>query len=563
MKIKFTVIIILLLSAGVGLSKSINKLSIDTVGRVSYWSNTDILNEQLFFQDSFTEYLWVTDGTNNGSRILEHDQQPIQLNLHRKTLKAYQGSIYFINKSDGNTLWKTDGNNFEQVSNNSFSISKGLKIYSNHLVGVLSDNSLVLINENGTQSLDLAGLSNNSMSSICIFGQNDFIIDSHFPDSPNHLYHVKDGEALIIDENIPNFGSFSLSVVNNDNCFYKYTAGDFQEAPTPSFIAVDESGVVTAIRTDINGQNTTTWAGVVEFKNSIYFYPVRAVGDSNDISLYRYESPSLVKLDNFLLRSNTIKLTSSNGFLYVQRPFDSVPSPEPPGFINKQIDVYNVDFARIATLQGSRTGPSIISLSNNQDMNIIKDGYNLGNGLKFISQSGDTINLPTPTISITKAFSDSGNTYIYGSDKNNNNKPSIYVVNNQAVVSQNFDGLWYTPEHQSQGLSIHTGERVDGSQYLFASYYFFKDGVPFWIAGSTDLNFEPSLTLTMYEYTGSSPYVPNNTGQNHQQIEYGDLTLEALSCNQLNFQMNLPDNSSFNLDMQRLGRSQSTPSCVD
>lgn len=547
------------MNSGVSLSKSIHKLSIGVKGTIAYWANTDILNGNLFFQDTYTEYLWVTDGTNGGSHVLEYNEQPIQLNLHSNTLRSYQGSIYYINKSDGNTLWKTDGQNFEQISAESFSTSKGLKVFSNHLVGALSDNTLVLIDGNGIKNLDLGGLSDNSINSICIFGENNYILDSHLPDSSNHLYHVKDGQAQVIDGSVDNSGSFLLSLVNDNTCFYEYSIGDFQEVTTPSFIAVDDTGLVTKIETEINGENNNTWTGIVEYKGSVYFYPKNKVGDNSNKFLYEYENLSLSANENLVLPSSTLQVFSSRNYLYVKKYLDIIVDPIPPGYIDKEVLVFDSNFNNIYRFQSDQVSHKILSDDSGVDT-IVFD--NEASALGFI-QADETQVLQTSSISLNKVIGDSKNTFLYGGDRNNANVSSVYVIKNKAVISQNSDGLWYAPEHQSQGLSIHTGERIDGSQYLFASYYFFKDGIPFWVVGSSELEFEKTITINMNEYTGSSPYIPNNTGQNLQSINYGSLTLEALSCDVLSFQMTLADNSSYTLNMERLGRSQAVAYCYD
>ncbi len=560
MKIKNIIIIILLMNAGISLSKSIHKLSINTVGTINYWSNTDILNGQLFFQDSFTEYLWVSDGTNNGSHILEYNQQPIQLNLHRKTLIAYKNSIYFINKSDGNTLWKTDGELFEQVSSNSFSASKGLKIYSNHLIGSLSDESLVLINENGINNLNLENLNKNTLDSLCVIGQNNYIIYSHFDNSPSHLYQIKNGEVLSLDENIANNGSFSLSATNNNSCFYKYKNENNLQSSASSFIAVAESGLVTKIETEIDGEATNTWQNIIEFKDSIYFYPERKNGNYNDMFLYKYENQTVSIIQDIVLNHYVSDVFSSNNFLYVLYQTPAILDPVPPGYVFYQFYVFDINFNNIFHYDANdHYRKQFLSPSSNEDIIVFNQDIS---SLGFINNS-NIKELNIPNLKLNSILADSKNTYIYGTDRNNSNASSIYVIKDSAVISQNLDGLWHAPEYQYQGLTIHTGEHIDGSQYLVASYRFFENGVPFWIAGSTTLNLTPTLTFNMYEYTGTSPYIPNNIGQNSQRIKYGEITLQAISCDRLNLNLTFSNDTNFNLDLERIGRSGRTITCID
>ncbi len=561
MKIKLIIAILLFINGGTSLAKSINKLSINTIGSASSWSNTDILNGQLFFQDTFTEYLWVSDGSNNGSHVLEYNQQPIQLNLHRQSLISYQGSIYYINKSDQNTLWKTDGQIFEQVSADYFSVSKGLNIYNNYLIGALLDDSLVIIDEHGIKNLNLEGLSNNSINSLCIQGQNNYIMYSHFTDSVNHLYHIKDGQVQSLDGNIANSGRFSLSASNNGSCFYEYKDENNHQNNASSFIAVDETGIVTKIETEINGELMNTWGNFTKFNNSIYFQPKRNSGDTSDMFLYKYENSTLSAIQDIVFRyGSQANIFSSNNFLYIQQRFaGSGPDPVPPGYIFNTISVLDTNFNLIYQFPSDETNLKIISHSSNEDTIVFNQEIS---ALGFINSSSVKTIL-TPNLWLNAIFADSQNTFIIGNDRNNSNASSIYVIKDQAIISQNLDGLWHNPEYNYQGLTIHTGEHIDGSQYLVASYRFFKNGAPFWIAGSANLNLKSTLTFNMYEYTGSSPYIPNDNGQNNQSIKYGELTLQAISCDRLNLQLTLTNNSSFNLDLERIGRSGRTTSCVD
>lgn len=558
MKIKLIITILLLISGGMSLAKSINKLSINTIGSVNYWSNIDILNGKLFFQDSNTEYLWVSDGTNSGSHVLKYNQQPIELNLNRQTLISYQGSIYYINKLEQNTLWKTDGETFEQVSSDSFSASKGLKIYGNYLVAGQSDESLVIIDEGGIHRLDLEGLSESSLNSLCVLGQNNYIINSHFPDSQNHLYQVKDGQVQSLDEDIANIGNFYLSATNNDNCFYKYNN---QQNTASSYIAVSDSGTVTKIQIQVNGEILDTWVSITDFNNSIYFQPKTSVGETNDRFLYKYENQSLVTIQDIVFHTGSqANIFSSKNFLYIQQTSGGPgPDPVPPGYTFNTISVLDTNYNLIYQFPSDNYAHKVISHSSNEDTIVFnKEITSLG----FINNSS-VKTIQTPNLKLAAIFADSQNTFIYGSDRNNKNASSIYVIKDQAIISQNLDGLWHTPEYNYQGLTIHTGEQIDGSQYLVASYRFFRNGEPFWIAGSANLNLKSTLTFNMYEYTGSSPYILNNNGLNNQSIKYGEVTLRAISCDRLNLQLTLTNNSSFNLDLERLARSGRLISCID
>ena len=66
-------------------------------------------------------------------------------------------------------------------------------------------------------------------------------------------------------------------------------------------------------------------------------------------------------------------------------------------------------------------------------------------------------------------------------------RTSLYKLIEKPRVSKNLQGLWVNDALKNQGLSLSVGKRRDGSEYVFASLHVFKDGQPFWLAGSQDL----------------------------------------------------------------------------
>ncbi len=105
--------------------------------------------------------------------------------------------------------------------------------------------------------------------------------------------------------------------------------------------------------------------------------------------------------------------------------------------------------------------------------------------------------------------------------------------------------------------------RNDDSVYLFTSFYIFKDGEPFWLAGSSDIDFgQSSIEIPLDEFKGES-FLPNSSSTTPQQLPYGKLTLEPTACNRMKAILEVNNEEPVNLELKRVGDKTYNNTCVD
>ncbi len=572
MKLKFILIALFILSGTSSATKSINKIVINDILGVNFYSSYTVLDGKLFFMERNSNEMWVTDGTKIGTYALKINNNPIELFGFYTSMINYHDSIYFINNSDGNTLWKTDGQSFDKISNKIVNTYPGLVIKNDSIVAYSQDKSeLYQINDDGLTVLNLGGLSNPSISSLCLINSSNITLFGKENDSSDYqLFQVIDGQKQVIAQDLLDLhDNFNFSLVNNDSCFYHYSA-DFSN--TNSYFSIDASGVITLVTTEIAGIQVDTWDEIIEFNNNIYFFPIFSNStkiSSNSRSLYQYTNNTITAVNNFELNPKTFHVYASKNFLYAKlhNLNDAIIDPPPPGGTPNYLEIFDETFTFLQRFETSNheSTSQILSYQNNRDL--IKPVINNISFIPYIDKlvfvdNTDVVNIiNTPNIKVVKTIGDEQNIYLIGFDRKNNNKTSIYSVKNEAVISHNLDGLWYSEDFDSQGLSIHTGARQDGSEYMFVSLYLYKDGNPFWIAGTSELDLTSAVVFNVYDYKGAS-FLPGDTNQETQKTLFATMVLETLACNKLNMQLEFLDESSISITLDRI-TNENQMNCVE
>jgi hypothetical protein len=171
--------------------------------------------------------------------------------------------------------------------------------------------------------------------------------------------------------------------------------------------------------------------------------------------------------------------------------------------------------------------------------------------------------LNIPTVFLNSVLGGTNQNYYLSATNKTTQSQEVYKISEQAVVSQQLNGLWISEEWQNQGLVLNTGIRADDSEYLFASFYIYKDGKPFWVAGTAELNIgSPSISFELYEFTGPS-IIENETNNETQQFSFGLLTLTPQSCDSLHLSLETNDSEVVELDLNRITNKAFDSLCVD
>lgn len=142
----------------------------------------------------------------------------------------------------------------------------------------------------------------------------------------------------------------------------------------------------------------------------------------------------------------------------------------------------------------------------------------------------------------------------------NSQKKGIYLVENTPSMGALINGAWYNPALAGQGLSIRHGIRQNGSEYVFVTGYFFRNGAPIWLAGSAELEIHTATTaMALYEYDGPGLFEPE---QPADATYFGELTLELLGCDQLQADL-IHNNQNDTLLLYRAANDRYRDRCQD
>ena len=155
------------------------------------------------------------------------------------------------------------------------------------------------------------------------------------------------------------------------------------------------------------------------------------------------------------------------------------------------------------------------------------------------------------------------NIFTFGQDEQGNvyvsTSGGVFRLSNGADRGSGFplsgrvSGQWVAEGMNRQGLNLTSGVRPDNSRYVFAVWYTYLEGEPFWIVGNADYT-PPSdvITIPIQRFSGLG-FLQDDGAESDGPFSVGSLTLRPLSCDELEVSWDFPDFSSSGTGiMQRL-----------
>lgn len=553
---------LIILSFSVHAGLSFNQISMST----QVINNPLVVNDRLVFLDE-GNYLWFNDGTLNGSIQVMLEGEKIKV----KDLIETPNGILFINKSDNNTLWKTDGFEITKVSDTQLSLMGDN--FSNVVTSSLMNSGNFLITDGETVDLyDIQPLTLNFdansglVPSVCVIDSDNLIfraIDSVSSFTGMYLYQSSQVIPLQYDSQPLDANTVDFVVQFGNSCYYRQY--DYTNNLATHY-KIDIQGNVSVIESPENRYFDDYFV----FNNQLYLFLKGGFGLGKLYTL----SEGSNNPEEFITNSvpQGIEVTSSRVtddflYLYYQSPcVYSKCTPIPPNPF--QLLVFDQSMELVNTINDNRLSNFSLFEADDKDFIVYKQGagyfnnksdelIKVENGIESTDSVKDGV---TDIINVIGGSQD--NYYVYATNRSTG-KNVIYKISEQAVISNQLTGLWVSDQWQSQGLSIHTGTRNDASQYIFLSFYIYRDGQPFWLAGSDELNTGmPSQTINLAEYKGQS-FLSNDPNQDFEQINFGTMTLTPMGCNQLQVQISPVNEPSIQLEMDRIVNTEFSNICAD
>jgi len=129
----------------------------------------------------------------------------------------------------------------------------------------------------------------------------------------------------------------------------------------------------------------------------------------------------------------------------------------------------------------------------------------------------------------------------------------------QPAAGSAMQGPWVNTQYQNQGLSIHHGIRQDGSEYIYATLYLFRDGAPFWLAGATDvIAGQPAVDMELFEFNGAN-FLDSEAPE---RIPFGFMNLRFTACDRMQATVRY-GTSQTSLDLRRVDDRSFQDWCFD
>jgi hypothetical protein len=554
-------IFLLLVSQNIFAAKTIHKISDEDfpANYVDQYQAT-VVNGKLFFVD-MQQHLWVADGTNMGPKKVIIDNKPTTV-IYDNSLIAYNNALYFLNRTTDVTLWKTDGVSSERVSDvllndrliADFFLQNG-KLYTKTV-----DGNILIIDENSTSIVAMNEFASYNFKSLCIIDDNHFNVVAS--DTNSGIFNYNNGvvtqipnDDIGIDPSDPPSIKFDLQ--HHDYCLYKYRVDDETLGSFDEYIKISANATGSIIdKLPINSPNVadSPWDRTFVFDNKLILIP-RNISSVSGKLLYQLaddsNTPTQIAAFSNIVFSNRYELQISKQNLYFKF-FDL-------GFVEpNNIFVYDKSFSRTTIYRGNDNVPEIITP--------IEDVLFFNNDLDkiiFTQQGLATEILKTADISVATIVGDDGAIYVFGKDRNNDNKPALYIIADQPLVSRQLTGLWVSAGLDRQGMAINTGVRPDHSTYLFISLYIYREGKPFWVAGNKDIEAgQTTITMDLSEFQGSS-FLPNDPGISTAEFDFGQISLTPLACNELDVSIDLVTGENIHLNMNRIIDISNDNICVE
>lgn len=544
---------------------SLNSLNID----VDEYSPPLAINGKLMYLDG-NQHIWISSsGYLHSSQAMINGQAVIA-----KTPVKSGNYILFINQSDGDTLWKTDGANFSRLTD--YALDRLSKTRSNVVSSVVSGREDFITSDGETvyrYNTDTeAQTSNLELSqytlSVCQFDENNLIFNATNINDGNqsHLYHYRNGEISNLqfihqeEEITPYFEIYS-----NGSCVFQhpdYNSHLNDGSPIPVYYIIQNDGTVYSIESQ---DPNYFYDDFFSFHGNLYFFRKSSDYGTRKKIIYTFDKGEIVEtadLSDLVL--NVTDFWVSDNYLYSYNSYDCPVNAKctPALTFLVGITVLDKDFSQVNFIDNEilKSREFEILYSQTKDMIHYIDGVQeitlLDNGVP-VATTGNS------NLEIIDIIGDADSGYYFIGKDINANRNLVILTSDIPVISSQISGLWTSQEWSSQGLSIHSGRRQDNSEYLFLSFYVYHNGEPFWIAGNADIDTgHPSQVINLYSYNGPS-FLAESEDSEHQQTYFGTIKLFPTTCNSMNVEIQPVNKDAITLQMNRFTDITNSNHCVD
>ncbi len=463
-------------------------------------------------------------------------------------------ALYFLSRRNEESyfrLWKTDGTmpGTSQVSDvkfNNLGNERALSAYDNSLFGLSNDGAILEFDGEELTAHNIQSY-RPLLSDMCVFGQQNFIIADLSGDT--QVFRINGSITTDLTSLFPqDFIIQSFEGIDSD-CYINFSEGDEDSSPL-GILKISQSGEIKLFRENEGEINTLQ---VFQHNNQRF----ALINENNTNTLVKLaEDDSVIENILSLGVGRFTEYASTTSLLYLN-------------FRNQTIlrnELYTVDSELLAEriqtgtrLKLPQFKPSLdadISVdrplnrrnADNFDINILSH-----NGLESTFKSSGFDHLDSITSKTTN------DKYFFLRNRETGLK-SVFGLVDQPKIDTLLNGIWDDPELQNQGLFIKQGNRFNGSKYILATIYTYRDEKPLWLAGVKDFTANQDsieINLTDYRGTGFLELVEEPI-----QTAFGKVQIELMNCDQLQATV-LHNNQTFKLNLNRIDNTTFKKYCLE
>ncbi len=435
------------------------------------------------------------------------------------SLKKQNNQVYFTVQFESNKyrLWSSDGTKENTQMLSETLIGRNGILYSNQGRILAQNQQLQLLQVQSNQIINF-GLKPLTPNSICVFDDNNLVILSESAEPKSYILSRTVG--MVVNDfyqfNSEDDITLPQFVHSGDSCFLSYR--DQEELQT---LIISKDGNVSSF---VQPNDIPKISFFFSHLDRLYV----AAGEENVFnSIYRL-TPDLTTYD---------KSASLNpGFIYegaVTRNDFIVTRVRENYFEGRLFKVIlNADLDFIPTYYNSSQVTTDLAYELPSD--VLTGFYNPNDGvvLQFIS-SNEEVNLMRIQDYYYKGITSNPNSdefyLILTSQKSG--RTDIFSYSDRPKINNSIIGTWHEHDIYSQGLVIQKGQRNNGSDYLFTTFYTFDMGEPLWLAGNEELLPEQNqIEVALYKYDGIQLFEYNNTPNSEL---FGQLKIQIETCNRI------------------------------
>lgn len=553
MKKIITLILILTVYPAFALRTIVNITPDDFIDSI-YDTNKIVINETLYFLD--TEFkLWQSNGDVLSTKKVSINGADVKVGVSFLSMIKFGDKLLFVNSTDNNTLWESDGINFNQLSDLEIANGAFPKLHKrNNKVYATVESQLLVIDEDSTTLVTIDNLSYINMDSLCVLDDNHYSFYGRETGASNKFYSFNNGSLEEITSDVIDLSRTFYRLNHKDSCLYRSASSDPDSEMHNGYSRYNGSGEFEVI-SNPNNQNIKTWEEAFTFNDKLYFTQYSVTGNY----LYELADDSTQPIADVIagcIFCYNVEISVTSDYLFLDTNIFSNNLNEP---VLRTTIVFDKQLNEIASYTGNEVSPQF-STQDNQAVLLYKEDINK----VVLTDTGlITASLKTPFINFIDIIGDGSQVFLFGNDRENKNKLALYKISNQLAISNQLDGLWINSEYKSQGLSIHTGVRPDDSQYIFVSFYIYRNGLPFWIAGSIDYsNGQSEISVDLFEYEGTS-FVTSDNGLDDLTLSFGSMTIKPIGCDEIEIDIIINNEQPLMLPMARLSNNIKEDMCVE